>query len=53
MLPKPNDLHPPGRNGKALVVTPAIVIRAVAQADWISCTLLAVAGGVTAGQHAG
>jgi NAD(P)-dependent dehydrogenase (short-subunit alcohol dehydrogenase family) len=51
VLPTFNAFHPLGRNGQPRDVAEAILFLASDQASWITGTVLAVDGGVTAGRH--
>ena len=51
VLPSFNAFHPLGRNGQPNDVVEAILFLAGEQASWITGTVLAVDGGVTAGKH--
>lgn len=50
-LPTFDAFHPLGRNGQPADVAEAILFLASEQASWITGTVLAVDGGVTAGRH--
>jgi NAD(P)-dependent dehydrogenase (short-subunit alcohol dehydrogenase family) len=50
-LPTFNAFHPLGRNGQPADVAEAILFLASEQASWVTGTVLAVDGGVTAGRH--
>jgi NAD(P)-dependent dehydrogenase (short-subunit alcohol dehydrogenase family) len=51
VLPSFDAFHPLGRNGQPTDVVEAILFLASERASWITGTILAVDGGVTAGKH--